>query len=153
MALLADLGLLVVGVGVLWDLSHTVLDQPVSPRTPGNKMDDVPPIPKQQSSPTQTFAFHGPPFYSQGGSATQWLEWEGHGGPRVTAFLTPAPWVQVRLKGYHHSSPRALLVRQLSGRLNRPREGGAALGLRWGHREPRSLRHHWPSAKGNRSVQ
>lgn len=35
MALLADLGLLVGGGGgggdVLWDLSHTVLDQPVAP--------------------------------------------------------------------------------------------------------------------------
>ena len=88
-------------------------------------------------------------FAARGGSATQWLS-EGHGGLRVTRI--PYPQVGPRFGSRATTAPHRVpsLCVSSRGRLNRPRGGEAALGLRWGHREPRSLGHHWSSAVGSR---
>lgn len=90
MALLADLGLLVVGgVGVLWDLSHTVLDQPVAPELQVTRwMQKLPHSKAAKQSNPDLSCPRASLFTARGGSATQWLS-EGHGGPRVTSIPYP----------------------------------------------------------------
>ena len=112
---------------------------------PGSSLQKLPhPKAARQSKPDLPFP-RASLFAARGGSATQWLS-EGHGGLRVTRI--PYPQLGPRFGSRATTTPHRVpsLCVSSRGRLNRPRGGEAPLGLRWGHREPRSLGHHWPSA-------
>lgn len=111
-------------VGVLPDLPHTVLDQSCGPRTPGNRVDAKVRIPKQQSSPIQRLTlFTGLPFCGQWWQRHPVADCGGVVDRTSPQFLPPAcPGSAQGLPPPPHCVSTGS---HLSGRMNRPRGGGA----------------------------